>query len=50
LRNNPKAFSKFVLACPAVFRFHAGSLDVLAMLLHHPVRTGMETFVFVQIR
>jgi len=34
LRNSPKAFSKFVLACPAGFFFRAGSLDVLAMLLH----------------
>jgi hypothetical protein len=33
--NNFKAFSKFVLACPAVFYFRVGSLDVLAMLLHH---------------
>jgi hypothetical protein len=30
-----KAISKFALAYPAVFRFCAGSLDVLAMLLHH---------------
>jgi hypothetical protein len=30
-----KAISKFALAYPAVFRFRAGSLDVLAMLLHH---------------
>jgi hypothetical protein len=28
-------FSKFVLACPAVFCFYVGSLDELAMLLHH---------------
>jgi hypothetical protein len=27
--------SKFVLACPAVFHFRAGSLDELVMLLHH---------------
>jgi hypothetical protein len=34
--NNSKAFfSKFVLAYPAVLCFRAGSLDVLAMLLHH---------------
>jgi hypothetical protein len=40
--NNPKAFSKFVLAFPAVFRFCAGSLDVLAMLLHHLRSSQME--------
>jgi hypothetical protein len=34
LRNNPKAISKFVLAYPVVFRFRAGLLDELAMLLH----------------
>jgi hypothetical protein len=28
LRNNFKVISKFVLACPAVLRFRAGSLDV----------------------
>jgi hypothetical protein len=38
LRNNSKVISKFVLACPAVLRFHAGSLDVKAMLLHHTPR------------
>jgi hypothetical protein len=37
-----KAFSKFMLACPAVLRFHAGSLDELAMLLHHTPR--LENF------
>jgi hypothetical protein len=34
-RNNSKVISKFVLACPAVLRFRAGSLDVKVMLLHH---------------
>ena len=33
-----KAISKFVLAYPAVFHFRVGSLDVLAMLLHHTPR------------
>jgi hypothetical protein len=35
IAHNFKAFSKFVLACPAISRFRAGSLDELAMLLHH---------------
>jgi hypothetical protein len=31
----PRQFQNLVLAYPAIFCFHAGSLDVLAMLLHH---------------
>jgi hypothetical protein len=34
LRNNPKALQNFVRVSPVVSRFHAGSLDVMAMLLH----------------
>jgi hypothetical protein len=31
----PKCFQKCVLVYPAVLCFHTGSLDMLAMLLHH---------------
>jgi hypothetical protein len=41
----PKCFQNLVLACPAVFRFHAGSLDVMAMLLHHYWEDCFENFV-----
>jgi hypothetical protein len=38
----PKCFQNLVLACPAVFRFRAGSFDVSAMLLHHTL--SLENF------